>query len=82
MIRSHVLICGGTGCTSSKSVKVKDAMEAAIAANGLAEEVKVKVGDGEKDAAKLYKCRDIKVLKTAKGSDVLREFEPLTIRIF
>ena len=41
MIRSHVLICGGTGCTSSKSVKVKDAMEAAIAANGLAEEVKV-----------------------------------------
>ena len=41
MIRSHVLICGGTGCTSSKSVKVKDAMEAAIAANGLSEEVKV-----------------------------------------
>ncbi len=41
MIRSHVLICGGTGCTSSGSVKIKDAMEAEILANGLAEEVKV-----------------------------------------
>ncbi len=41
MIRSHVLICGGTGCTSSGSVKIKDAMEAEITALGLAEEVKV-----------------------------------------
>ncbi len=41
MIRSHVLICGGTGCTSSGSVKIKDAMEAEIIAKGLAEEVKV-----------------------------------------
>ncbi len=41
MIRSHVLICGGTGCTSSGSVKIKDAMEAEIAAHGLEEEIKV-----------------------------------------
>ena len=41
MIRSHVLICGGTGCTSSGSVKIKDAMEAEILAKGLGEEVKV-----------------------------------------
>ena len=41
MIRSHVLICGGTGCTSSGSVKIKDAMEAEILAKGLEEEVKV-----------------------------------------
>ena len=41
MIRSHVLICGGTGCTSSGSVKIKDAMEAEILAKGLADEVKV-----------------------------------------
>ncbi len=41
MIRSHVLICGGTGCTSSGSVKIKEKMEAELAANGLAEEVKV-----------------------------------------
>ena len=41
MIRSHVLCCGGTGCTSSGSPKIQAAFEAAIAKNGLAEEVKV-----------------------------------------
>ena len=41
MIRTHVLICGGTGCTSSGSVKIADLMEEQIAANGLADEVKV-----------------------------------------
>ena len=28
MIRSHVLICGGTGCTSSGSISIKEALEA------------------------------------------------------
>ena len=41
MIRSHVLICGGTGCTSSGSVKVQAAFEKALEANGLTEEVKI-----------------------------------------
>ncbi len=41
MIRSHVLCCGGTGCTSSGSPKIQAAFEAAIAKKGLAEEVKV-----------------------------------------
>ncbi len=41
MIRTHVLICGGTGCTSSGSVKIKEKMEAEIASCGLEEEVKV-----------------------------------------
>ncbi|MBO5273416.1 MAG: (2Fe-2S) ferredoxin domain-containing protein, partial [Clostridia bacterium] len=41
MIRSHVLICGGTGCTSSGSVAIKEALENEIEKNGLAEEVKV-----------------------------------------
>ena len=45
MIRTHVLVCGGTGCTSSGSVKIQDALNAEIAARGLAEEVKV-VGTG------------------------------------
>ena len=45
MFRSHVLICGGTGCTSSGSVKIMEAMNTEIAAMGLAEEVKV-VGTG------------------------------------
>ena len=41
MIRTHVLICGGTGCTSSGSVKIADALEEQIALNGLADEIKV-----------------------------------------
>ncbi len=41
MIRSHVLICGGTGCTSSGSVKIQEAFETHLAANGIKEEVKI-----------------------------------------
>ena len=41
MIRSHVLICGGTGCTSSGSAKIIDAMEKELAAQGLADEIKI-----------------------------------------
>ena len=41
MIRSQVLICGGTGCTSSGSVTLIEEFEKHIAENGLAEEVKI-----------------------------------------
>ncbi|HJC89658.1 MAG TPA: NADH-quinone oxidoreductase subunit NuoF [Candidatus Mediterraneibacter excrementigallinarum] len=41
MYRSHVLVCGGTGCTSSGSQRIIDRLEKEIAANGLAEEVGV-----------------------------------------
>ena len=41
MYRSHVLVCGGTGCTSSGSEKIIAALEKEIAANGLTEEVQV-----------------------------------------
>jgi len=41
MIRSHVLICGGTGCTSSGSMKLHDKLEAELKAKGLDEEVKI-----------------------------------------
>ena len=41
MIRAHVLICGGTGCTSSGSKKIQEAFEQNIAAAGLGEEVKL-----------------------------------------
>ena len=40
MVRAHVLICGGTGCTSSGSNKIIDAFNANIKANGLEEEIK------------------------------------------
>ncbi len=41
MIRSHVMICGGTGCTASGSMKVKAALENELKAKGLDEEIKV-----------------------------------------
>ncbi len=41
MIRAHILICGGTGCTSSGSAKLQKAFNEQLAANGLAEEVKI-----------------------------------------
>ncbi len=41
MYRSHVLVCGGTGCTSSGSAQIIETLESEIAAAGLADEVKV-----------------------------------------
>ena len=41
MIRSHILVCGGTGCTSSGSQKVIDALNSELAENNLQDEVKV-----------------------------------------
>ena len=41
MYRSHVLVCGGTGCTSSNSPAIIEALEKEIKAKGLEEEVKV-----------------------------------------
>ena len=41
MIRSHVLVCGGTGCTSSGSQAVQKAFTENIEAYGLSEEVKL-----------------------------------------
>jgi len=39
--RTHVLVCGGTGCHSSGSLEVEKALRAEIVRLGLAEEVKV-----------------------------------------
>ena len=41
MVRSHVLICGGTGCTSSGSASIREALAEQLAANGLDEEIKI-----------------------------------------
>ena len=41
LYRSHVLICGGTGCTSSGGAKLIDEFEAQLKAAGLENEVKV-----------------------------------------
>ena len=41
MIRSHVLICGGTGCTSSGSKSIQKAFEENIKEFGLDNEIKL-----------------------------------------
>nr|WP_315024030.1 NADH-quinone oxidoreductase subunit NuoF [uncultured Aminipila sp.] len=41
MVRSHVLVCGGTGCTSSGSMKIIEALEDNIKKVGLENEVAV-----------------------------------------
>ncbi|MBQ4154784.1 MAG: NADH-quinone oxidoreductase subunit NuoF [Clostridia bacterium] len=41
MYRSHVLVCGGTGCTSSGSQAIINALETEIKKNGLETEVQV-----------------------------------------
>ncbi|MBR3316116.1 MAG: NADH-quinone oxidoreductase subunit NuoF [Atopobiaceae bacterium] len=41
MIRSQVLICGGTGCTSSGSQKIQDTFEAKLAKYQLESEIKL-----------------------------------------
>ena len=40
-IRKNVLICGGTGCTSSNSMSVRDSLEKELVAAGIADEIKV-----------------------------------------
>ena len=41
LIRSHVMVCGGTGCTSSNSGAIINEFEKLIAERGLDKEVKV-----------------------------------------
>ena len=41
MYRSHVLVCGGTGCTSSGSQAIINALNEEISKNGLEQEVQV-----------------------------------------
>ena len=41
LARGHVLVCGGTGCTSSGSVKIIEQFEASLKEKGLSDEIKV-----------------------------------------
>ncbi len=41
MYRSHVLVCGGTGCTSSGSGRILEVLQAEVEKNGLKDEVSV-----------------------------------------
>ena len=41
MYRSHVLVCGGTGCTSSGSTQIAEKLISEIQRQGLSKEVAV-----------------------------------------
>lgn len=41
MVRSHILVCGGTGCTSSHSEQIIEALEAELKLQNLDKEIKV-----------------------------------------
>jgi NADP-reducing hydrogenase subunit HndC len=41
IVRSHILVCGGTGCTANHSVELIEALNAELKAKGLEKEVKV-----------------------------------------
>ncbi|MBS3995692.1 MAG: NADH-quinone oxidoreductase subunit NuoF [Alkaliphilus sp.] len=41
LYRSHVLVCGGTGCTSSGSISIEDALKTELAKHKLEKEVKM-----------------------------------------
>ncbi len=41
MVRSYILVCGGTGCTSNKSLEIIAELKKEIAQNGLENDVKV-----------------------------------------
>ena len=41
MIRAHVLICGGTGCTSSGSKLLQEEFQNQLKANDLENEIKI-----------------------------------------
>ncbi len=45
------------------TVKTSDGVGIVTETKPLAGEIKVKVGDGEKDVPKLYKCKDVKIIK-------------------
>ncbi|MEG2097401.1 MAG: NAD(P)H-dependent oxidoreductase subunit E, partial [Pseudoflavonifractor sp.] len=41
LVRSHILVCTGTGCSSSRSPQIIEAFERELAAQGMAEEAQV-----------------------------------------
>ncbi len=41
MIRSHVLVCGGTGCTASGSAAIRERLQEELKTHGLEDEVKI-----------------------------------------
>ncbi|MBQ4072072.1 MAG: stage 0 sporulation family protein [Clostridia bacterium] len=54
---------------SGSTVKTPDGVGTVTETRPLAGEVRVKLNDNDKDAPKLYKCRDVKVIRVGKRSE-------------
>ena len=50
----------------NSTVKTQDGVGTVVETSPLAEQIKVRLTDREKDAEKIYKIRDVQVLKTPK----------------
>ncbi len=59
------------------TVKTADGVGVVVETKPLAEEIKVKIGDNEKDAPKAFKCSDVKVLKYPGKKDMKEENDDL-----
>ena len=62
----------------SSTVKTPDGVGTVVETKPLAAEVKVKLGDGDKDTVKLYKCAEIKVLKVPQKQQVRDDAEEIS----
>ena len=60
------------------TVKTVDGVGTVIETKPLAAEVRVKLNENEKDAPKLYKCKDLKVLKTPGKQEKSDEIDEVT----
>ena len=77
MIRSHVLICGGTGCNSSGSAHLETALEKELAAKtgkdvALVAYSPIKYAELSNDAEALAKITELEALLSKKtGKDIV-----------
>ena len=62
----------------NSTVKTPDGVGVVIETKPLAAEIRVKLNDNDKDAPKLYKCRDVKVLKVGGKHDKDSDDEKIT----
>ena len=70
MYRAHVLVCGGTGCTSSHSAEILEEMQNQIKAAGLENEVRSLLADGLDDSCTAMQAIGYKEIAAALRGDV------------
>ncbi len=59
------------------TVKTPDGVGVVTETRPLAAEIKVRLNDNDKDAPKLYKCRDVKIIKVGKSQEKAEDSEEI-----